>query len=203
VDVLGLTVGFAGGFVASILAWWSVLIHFTPRFEVSDLNRLPRPLDEEPCGYRYRFKVRNVQRRYGLSELSLHARLVVRGLDDQRPHTYTSFAIPVGDALPFPFLDGLRTRGRVDDSERVYKLRLHDIVDQPPPLLPADVQAALDARTKPLEELLALGSDAFVRIAVTASHARTGFRRTIATRYRIDEIAEGAFMEDSVRVEPT
>ena len=200
-DVAGLVVGFAAGIVASIAAWWIVLIYFTPRIEVSALNRLPRAPDVEPCGYRYRVKVRNLQRSYGIAELSLHARLVIRGLDEKRPEVFTAFAIPVGDAVPFPFLDGRRARERVEDSERVYTLRVHDLVDNAPKLMPAEVHVALQSRTQQLEELLTLGSDAFVRIAVTSSHARSGFRRTIATRARREEITEGEFVEDSVDVE--
>ena len=199
-SVVDLLLGLVAGTVASVAAWWLLLMYFTPRFEVSALNRLPKPTDVEPCGYRYRIKVRNLQRRYGIGDLSLHVRLVIRGLDEERPTAHTAFAIPVGDVMPFPYLDGRKHRDRVGDSERVYVVRVHDLVDSPPHRLPEGVRAALNTRTQQLEGLFGLGTGAFVRIAVTASHARSGFRRTISLKARPGRTTEGEFVEDSVEV---
>ena len=113
---LNLLIGFGAGTVASILAWWLVLNYFTPRLQVSDLNPLPQPLDRYPCGYRYRVKVRNVSRRHSVANLQLHARLVVKGLDQERPTVRSSMLLPVG-ANAFPVLES--RRGRQSGSPRL------------------------------------------------------------------------------------
>jgi len=137
---------------------------------------------------------------YGVADISVHARLVIRGLDKRRPESSVAFSIPVGEAAPFPYIDGRNGREQADDSGRVYRLRVQELVDLAPQRLPADVHARLRARAQRLEDLMALGSDAFVKIAVASSHARSGFRRTISWRARLANITEGEFAEDSVNL---
>jgi hypothetical protein len=74
------------------------------------------------------------------------------------------------------------------------------LLDLPPRRMPSEVRAGLQARIQPLETLLDLGTDAFIRLAVSASHSRSGFRRTISRKFRRGDITEGEFVGDSVEV---
>jgi hypothetical protein len=192
--------GFAAGIVASIVAWWLVLAAFTPRLAISTLNRVEDSSNLTPCGYRYRIKIRNRQRWYAVAGISLNARLVVKGLDAKRPEVLTSLQIPFGTGTTFPVLEGRRTRERLADSERVYTLRIHELdasaeADLPPLLLPM-----LQHRTATIDDLLTLGSDAFIRFAVSVSHARSGYSRTYSKKFRLADMREGEFVPDSVEV---
>lgn len=96
-DALTLSLGFILGIVASFAAWRYVVHRYTPSLGLSDnLNCLPQPAEIAPCGFRYRVKLQNQSHRHGVSDISLCARLVIRGIDEQRPDAQTSLVIPVG-----------------------------------------------------------------------------------------------------------
>jgi hypothetical protein len=175
-------------------------MYFTPRLAISTLNRFPEQMSAEPCGFRYRVKVQNTSRHYGVADLELHARLVIRGLDSARPDVQSSIQVPVGEGDPFPTLDRRTKRGAMSDFERIYTLRIHDMKGPLMRRLPEEVRAALECRTVTLEQLLELGSDAFVRLAVTCSHSRSGYRRTYSLKFRIGDVAEGTFQKRGVGV---
>ena len=190
--------GFCAGIAASVAAWWLILVAFTPRLRVSKLNQLEEPKELSPCGFRYRVKVQNRLRWHAVSGIELHARLVVRGLDESRPTSLGSLEIPVGDRSAFPVLDGRRTRERLGDSERIYTLRIHEVDTSPEPTFPLDVSLKLKDRTATIEDLLMLGTDAFIRFSVTANHGRSGFGRTYSEKYRLADINRGEFASDSI-----
>src|SRR5205085_5632392 len=133
----------------------------TPRLNLSTLNRLPLPQADAPCPFRYRVKVQNASRRHGVADLDLHARLVIRGLDESRPATQTSLLIPVGSRTPFPILDPRRRSSEPEDYERVYTLHVHDLHGNALDRLPPNIRDGLKDRTVPLEQLLQLGTRAF------------------------------------------
>jgi hypothetical protein len=130
----------------------------------------------------------------------MHTRLVIKGLDSSHPGTMTSLSIPIGDALTFPVLEGRRTRDRVADSERIYTLRIHELDSSAEPEFPNDVVLALKNKTARIEDLLELGTEAFIRFAVTVNHARSGYSRTFVKKFRLNEIRTGKFREDSIDI---
>lgn len=201
-DTANLAFGFAAGILASTLSWFAVALYFTPRLRISTLNRLPQPIQVVPSGYRYRVKLQNVSRRYHVADLSLHARVVVCGLDPQRPHVQTSLRMPVGEVEPYPVLDARRHDIPPEDYERVYTLRVHEVQGAAVRRLPEDVRAGLEDRSLRLEHLLELGTDSFIRFAVSSSHARSGLRRTYSRKFRLADLAEGEFEQPGVTVRP-
>lgn len=123
-DALTLSLGFILGIVASFAAWRYVVHRYTPSLGLSDnLNCLPQPAEIAPCGFRYRVKLQNQSHRHGVSDISLCARLVIRGIDEQRPDAQTSLVIPVGEGSPFPALEPNTGTKPYEEYERVYTLR--------------------------------------------------------------------------------
>src|SRR5258708_5548892 len=122
-----IALGFGAGIGASIVAWWLILLAFTPRLRLSRLNQLELSKNETPCGYRYRVKIQNRLKWYAVSGITLHARLVVKGLDAKRPTVWSSLHIPVSGSSSFPLLDGRKRRERIGDSQRVYTLHIHEL----------------------------------------------------------------------------
>lgn len=194
---------FAGGVVAgvggSVAAWWLVALALTPRLEISGLNRIRDP--DQPCGFRYRLKVRNLRRRSLVSDLEIQSRLVVRGLDSRRPHVQTSLGLPVAKGSFFPVLLARRDAEQPEDVERVFTINIHDMHGYALERFPDEVRTRIRERQVTLEELLALGGMAFVRIAVSGSHGRSGFRRTYARR--LSDVQEGEFIDGSIKVRKT
>lgn len=68
------------------------------------------------------------------------------------------------------------------------------------PEFPDDVVLALNNKTARIEDLLELGTEAFIRFAVTVNYALSGYSRTFVNKFRLDEIRTGEFREDSVDI---
>ena len=199
-NTVSLGVGFIAGLVASVLAWWAVALAFTPRLKVSVLNRFEQEPEIAPCGFRYRIKLINRSRHYAATDLSIHARLVVKGLDPLRPTTQTAISFPVGEPFPYPVLEARRRGAPFEDSERVYSLHIHELRGAALVRLPDPIRSRLEDRSITLEELLDMGSDAFIRLAVSACHSRSGFRRTYPCKFRMGDIEEGSFEDGSIQI---
>jgi len=139
-------------------------------------------------------------RRYAIAGIVLNARLVIEGLDKENPRDLTSLAIPFGVATTFPVLEGLDVRERVEDSERVYTLHIHDLDTTAEANFPPETLLSIQKGTALVEDLLTLGTDAFIRFAVSVSHARSGYGRTYFTKFRLSDMCDGEFLPDSVDV---
>jgi hypothetical protein len=199
-DLENQVVGAVVAFLVALLAWYLIAIYFTPHLEISPLTRSPVQIGASSRAFRHRVKLRNASRLYAVADLSLQARLVVKGLDPQRPDLYSSTPIEIGEGVPFPTLDRRSRRAIVEDFERTYVVSIPDNLGALDPYLPADVRQRVRNGEAGLDELLQLGKDAFVRLAVSCSHARSGYRRTYSTKFKIADIQEGQFKPNSVAV---
>ncbi|MGP8059042.1 MAG: hypothetical protein ACLP9C_05355 [Acidimicrobiales bacterium] len=198
---------FVLGLIASIVGWWIIAVLLIPRLEVSELNRIPQPKDKHPCGYRYRVKVRNKSKMFTAADLSIQARFVVRGLDKNRPSSQTSILVPVGVEEQFSALTPCRRNRPSEDSERVYTIRIFEMRGNAIDRLPDGMRERLDGKSITLEEIFVelekqCGSEPFIRLAVSASHGLSGFRRTYAKKFEGKEskAREGEFEEWSTQV---
>jgi hypothetical protein len=193
-DFWPFVVAFGLGLVASVASWWIVTALFAPKLEISTLNRKPEDRNLEPCGFRYRIKVRNLRRSYAAGDLTLHAKLVIPGLDGN-PLSRTWLSIPIGHDV-YPVLEGRKAGFEL--SERNFTLHIHDL-ERSARLTQRTVDA-LNNRTITLDELLALGSGGFILVAVQASHARSGHTRTYSVEFGPHDVREGVFAPGSVKI---
>src|SRR5690348_7564769 len=117
-------INFALGAVASFVAWAVVVWLLTPRLRVSEINR---HFDtSHPRGVRYRIKVINASRVWGVGDLTIDARVVLVGLDPENPKSRTSLVLPVAEDRIFPVLARrhMWRRPHEDhDEERTFTLR--------------------------------------------------------------------------------
>jgi hypothetical protein len=200
-------ISFAAGLVAAVISWYLIAIYFTPRLQISKLNRQRVEGNESsPSGFRYRVKLRNKSRFYGVSDLSLQARLVVKGLPKGLKGGAVvdrSIPIAVGEGNPFPTLDRRWKRhATLGDFERTYVFRVPDNLGSLTPDLPEKTRDRVRDKTATVDELMELGTDRFVRFAVSCSHARSGYRRTYSRKFSLTDIEEGQFKRNSVRIMP-
>jgi hypothetical protein len=191
-------VSFALGVVASLVAWMLVVASFVPRLRISQLNR--RTDATVSTGARIRVKVQNRSRLFAVGDLSIHARLVVRGLDPKHPRNYTSIAVPVGSGEFFPVLEARRPRRAHSDVERTYTLHIEKLQGDGLRRLPAELRQKCADGVVTIDDLLGCGSDSYVRLAVTCSHGLSGLRRVFSRRFRRADIATGTFRPGQVRV---
>jgi hypothetical protein len=192
--VISLIGGFGAGIVASYVVWFLIARFHIPRIEVSRICRDFR--SQEPVRYRYRIKVRNPNSRRSIGDLTLAARLVIQGLDESRPTAYTAFRLQLADAHPFPVLE--------PGEGRIYTFHLTELEADGRAHLPAHIRFLLDADDLLLEELMQLGTEAFLRFAVSGSHEVGGLYRTVIRRFTSDDVVSGSFQnQETVEIEPS
>ena len=153
-------IGFVLGAIGSFLVWYLIGILYLPRLLISLICR--DEVEGAPGHYRYRFKIYNRLRRRSAAELSITCRLYIQGLSDKSPKNFTSYYIPVSDQHPYPVIEPRKGR--------VYTLRIAELQGGGDWRLPIEVQKGIQGGNVTLDELLRLGSSAFLRIAVTAAH---------------------------------
>ena len=192
-------VGFVFGLLASVVGWWAIALWLTPRLDVSSLNRIPQDVALHPSGYRYRIKLVNRSKRFAVGDLSLQARLVIRGLDVNRPTVQTSIYLPVGMEPSFPVLNSRSKGTPPEEWERVYTIDYFKMRGNGVNRLPHQVLAGIKDRTIILSELLKTFPGSFIRFAVSGSHGRSGFRRTYPSKFYVDDITEGEFELGSIK----
>jgi hypothetical protein len=190
--VFSIVAGFGAGIVASYVVWLLIARFHLPRIDISDICRDHRSL--EPLRYRYRIKIRNPSRRRSVGDLNLAARLVIRGLHRSRPDAYTAFRLRLADTHPFPVLE--------PGEGRIYTFKPIELEADGSATLPAHVRTGLETGDISLEELMGIGTDAFIRFAVSGSHEIGGLYRTSIRRFTTQDIVPGRFpREESVDIE--
>lgn len=194
------TVGLILGLLTSVVSWWVIALWLTPRLKVSSVNRIPQNKEQYPSGYRYRIKIMNRSRLFAVGDLNLQARLVLRGLDKERPEVQTSIYLPVGAETQFPVLTRRCKKHPPEDWERVYTFDIFHMRGNALNRLPEIANAKLGDRTITLHELLEVRPECFVRFAVVGTHARSGFRRTFSRKFVKGDITEGEFRTGSIKL---
>jgi hypothetical protein len=190
--VFSIVGGFGAGIVASYVVWLLIARFHLPRIDVSDICRDHRSI--EPLRYRYRVKIRNPSRRRSVGDLNLAARLVIRGLHPSQPDGYTAFRLRLADTHPFPVLE--------PGEGRIYTFKPIELEADGTATLPGHIRTGLETGHISLEALMGLGTDAFVRFAVSGSHEIGGLYRTSIRRFTVDDMVPGWFpREDSVDIE--
>lgn len=189
---IGLVGGFFLGLLASYLVWIVVARVHLPRIQVSKISKQSASTSGE--NHQYRVKVRNMRRHRLISDLSTSCRLVIQGLNPERPSNFTSLRLPVADEHPFPVLE--------PRSGRIYTLRISELGGGGVMRLPPEAKRSLSSGGVELEDLLRLGSSAFLRLAISGAHELGGLRRTVNLRYGLDDIILGGFSsKNSVKIE--
>lgn len=159
---------------------------YRPKFEVSLISKSFDP--ETPTKIDYRFKVLNKRSRRAITDLSIHCRVFLQGLnkDPNRDTNFTSFHIPIGDGMIFPYLE--KGKGRI------YRLRVEELDGGRQERLPTEVLDQVHIGQCSLEQLLRFtGEKAYVRIVVTGADELSGFRWSSSPRVTTDEIIPGTF----------
>lgn len=183
-DALGLLEAFALGVVASYVVWYMIARFYLPKLSISLIARGATPSVDRGLKYNYRVKVYNNRRRAAV-DLTINCRLVIRGLNPEHPTNSTSLYLPIGDGRPFPVLDPRRGR--------IFTAHLSDLQGGGFHRLPREVRNRLKSGHVSMEELLHLGTSAFLRLAVTSAHEMGGLRRTYTRKYGLSEIVQGPF----------
>ena len=178
--IVSLGGGFVLGLIASYLVWLLTARTYIPKVVVSQISRTV-----EGTRVRYRIAVRNFGSS-SISDITVACRVVIQGLNHDKPHNWTSFHVPVADDRPFPVIDA--------HELRIYGMGVADLGGGGLQRLPETIAVRIASRQITLEELLGLGSAAFIRFAFSGSHEVGGLRRTVSPRYGLADIVPGRFV---------
>jgi hypothetical protein len=196
--ILGVLVGLA----TNLVSWWILAHYVVPRIEFSQaLGKLPSDKNEyDRCGFRYRVKLRNGGRR-GIIDVELAATLRIEGLS--KSSNIEVVPIPwnsEGDKrvnitrLP-PVKPGIK-------AARVLRLYIN-CVDQfrTRSLYPDVFQKKAEERTLTLEDILGLGSKAWLQISAFGYDEFSGARKLFVSKsYNLEDIKQGQFEKTGLAV---
>jgi hypothetical protein len=178
--------------VAASLAAWAILFHvLRPKLHFSTaVSRVPA--EEEVGGFAYRVKLRNPGRREIL-DVHLVAKLRIQGLNPERPHNWEVAHLPVSFGGHIPVIHPgthplvrIKTSRPDEFTRRVY---------------PSDIRAKAAAGTIRLEDLLGLGTRAYVQIIGFGSDSFSGSRRHfISPEYTLASISDRRFRPESLEL---
>lgn len=199
--ILGVLVGLA----TNLVSWWILAHYIVPRIEFSQaLGKLHSDKNEyDRCGFRYRVKLRNGGRR-GIIDVELAATLRIEGLS--KSNNIEVVPIPWnsdGDKksnitrLP-PVKPGIK-------AARVLRLYIN-CVDQfrTRSLYPDAFRKKSEERTLTLEDILGLGSKAWLQIAAFGYDEFSGARKLFVSKsYNLQDIRTGRFEKAGLDVVAT
>jgi hypothetical protein len=185
-DIENLAAGFVLGMIGSVFTWLLIARTYRPKFEVSQIARSFDPAT--PTRIDYRFKVLNKRSKRAITDLGIECRVFIQGLnkDPNRESNFTSFHIPIGDRMIFPYLE--KGKGRI------YRLRVEELEGGREERLPQEVFDQVHSGRRTLEQLLRVrGEKAYVRIVVTGADEFSGFRWSNSPKVVIEQIIPGTF----------
>lgn len=197
-------IGLIIGLFTSFFSWWVLFRLMAPNITVSDSisktkSKIPVADDDDKSGVRYRIKFENSGRR-SIIDIEVRAAVRIKGLINPSSQIWTIVHIPMetdGEkvysiALMNPVRKSkLRTRLRICPNHTDYCTR---------PLLPLHIREKATRKELILEDLLALGVAAELRITFSGFDELTGARKVFRKIYQVTDIKLGEFERKSLLI---
>ena len=193
-DILLILFGAVLGFGSSAAFWWFQSHYFVPKVVFcEEISKKKNPFTKR--GWMYRVKFVNKSRRRAI-DITTIARIAIRGLHYNNLHL-----------LPIPTsINGTPMIGR-NGGALVTRLVIADIPLDNLEFFPNHITEMARNRTLTLEHLLKLGTDAYLRLFVTAYDEFSGARKLYTSKlYRLGDIRKGKFsgihvVQDNLEIE--
>jgi hypothetical protein len=194
-EPFGFILGFAAGLTINLLSWWILFRYIVPRIDFSSaISKLPDPLGEnDRSGFRYRIKLQNGGRR-GIIDVELAATLRIEGLAEgvnieiiQIPWSPDREKRAHIVRLP-PAKPGIK-------AARVLRLFINSVEQfHTRQIYPENIRRKAEQRALTLEDLLALGTRAWLQISAFGYDEFSGARKLFVSKsYTLSDIKAGQF----------
>ena len=171
--MLEIAAGFLLGIVASVSVWYVLEHLLVPRVEF--LPAIYRSKTQEnPSGYKYRVKFRNIGRREIL-DFELFAKLRLRGVSSTA--NWRAVYIPIDDSR-IPRIPSHRKSGK----RLAVQLLVSEIPDHAAAFLPSELKSARDNGSLTLENLMAFGNEGTLEIVGFGYDAFSGTRKVFQSK---------------------
>ena len=184
------------GVFASIAAWFLVFHGLPPKLRFSD-KISKREADDEPGGIAYRIKLENDGCR-AIIDLSIVAKLRIRGLNLRYPLNYEVTYLPVSFQGEFPYVEPARKK----NNRPLIRISVRKENEFTRSIYPTKIRekAARDALT--LEDLLSIDPTATVQLIAIGNDSFSWARKAFSSpEYVIEDIVDRPFKRYSLEVE--
>lgn len=174
--------GFLLGIVASVIVWYVLEHLIVPRVEFLPVIYKSKT-HENPSGYKYRIKFRNI----GLREIldfELFAKLRLRGVSSTT--NWRAVYIPIDDPR-IPLIPSHRGSAK----RLAVQLLVSEIPDHAAAILPSGLRSARDNGSLTLEDLMALGNEGTLEIVGFGYDAFSGARKVFQSKvYGVGQVED-------------
>lgn len=185
------------GLFTSFFSWWVLFRYMAPVITISDAisktkSKVALEEDDDKTGFRYRIKLENSGQR-SIVDLELRAVVRIKGLNDPHSKTWELAYLPMnlsGEKIYSIPLMGpvrktkIRTLLRIYPNHTDYFTRPH---------YPVHIREKARQKKLLLEDLLALGSSANIRITMSGFDELTGARKVFIKNYNLQDIKFAEF----------
>jgi hypothetical protein len=202
-EPFGFIFGFTAGLAVNLLSWWIIFRYIVPRIEFSSvISKVPNPIEEnDHSGFRYRIKLQNSGRR-GIIDVELAATLRIAGLTENI------------EIIQIPWSPDREKRARIirlapvkPEVKAAHVLRLFiNSVEQfrNRQIYPEDIRRKAEQRTLTFEDLLGLGTRAWLQISAFGYDEFSGARKLFVSKsYTLSDIKAGQFQIQGLDVAGT
>lgn len=193
-DIMLVALGAILGIGSSAIFWWVQSHYFVPKIVFCDeISKKRNPFTKH--GWMYRIKFVNLSRRRAIDVTTI-ARVAIRGLHYNNLYWISIPTLP--NHTPIIGRNG---------NNRIVRLLISDILSVNLEFLPSHIKKAASSRILTLEHLLNLGTDAYLRLYVTAYDEFSGARKFYSSKlYRVHDIRKGKFsgmvvVQDNLEIE--
>jgi hypothetical protein len=184
------------GIAASLTAWLILFHVLRPRLEFSTaISRIVA--EDEVGGFAYRVKLRNPGF-HAVIDVTYAAKLRIRGLNPGAPRNWEVTYLPVSFEGRIPVI-APRRHGR--GTHALVRIKTDKPEEFTRSVYPPDIRDKAAAGSLTLEDVLGVGTDAYVQIMGFGSNAFSGTRREFTSpKYTLDSIEARRFQEHSLEL---
>lgn len=203
-ETLSFIAGLIAGLGTNLLSWWLLAHWVTPKVEFSPcISRLRTAVtDKDQSGFRYRVKCRNAGRR-GVIDIDLSAKLRIEGLRIGRT---TVVVIPwTSDGEKRANVIRLPPLKPGERAARVLRFYINSVdAFRTKSIYPVDFRRRAEERALRLEDILGLGTKAWIQIAAFGYDEFSGARKLFLSKsYTAQDIKDGEFVIAGLDIDTT
>lgn len=187
--ILGIILGVG----SSLVAWWVLFHCITPNIRFAD-GVSKTESSESPCGFVYRVKFENAGRRT-IVDLEISACLSIVGLRADRPRNREETYLPVSFQGKIPVFGPAKKTGH-RALIRVWPQKREEFGRS---VYPEQIRHKSEQDTIMFDDLLGLGTDAWLELTVTGYDEFSGARKVFVSRgFRKKDIIPYPFVRESL-----
>lgn len=186
-------VSFLLGIVTSFIAWLLVFHFFVPKVNFSE--KISKQVDSN-SNFKYRIKIENAGAR-SIYELNIYVKISIRGLNIERKRNLEVTFLPVSFEGVIPIIEPVKKTRR----RNLIKIDPNKTEEFERDIYPYKVRNKVKNKQLLLEDLLSLGSEAWLELYIIGNDQFSGSRKVITSKkYFKQDIVDKPFDKNSLEI---